>query len=168
MGSNLHRKNREGIIKAFSSSEFFQQGLLVFAGEPLSEKYKTLINELSIGNKVLDLGRIEFFELNILYSSAECFLFPSYSEGFGWPVIEAQASGCAVICSNQESLSEVGSVGTYAIDPSNIESIKKAIDKVCFDEKLLNSLRAEGQRNLERFSRNNMRDSYKTIFRCFK
>jgi glycosyltransferase involved in cell wall biosynthesis len=62
-----------------------------------------------------------------LYSSCEAFIFPSYSEGFGWPVIEAQACGAPVIASNIEPMPEVSGGAALYADPSDPEAFAEAL-----------------------------------------
>lgn len=64
-------------------------------------------------SKVGQDGQVQFFQnlpgrvLQAAYSYASAFLFPSLAEGFGWPLIEAQACGCPVITTNEPPMSEV-------------------------------------------------------------
>jgi len=54
--------------------------------------------------------------INNAYSGALCLLFPSLDEGFGWPIIEAMASGCPVITTNRSPMNEVGGNAAFYID----------------------------------------------------
>jgi glycosyltransferase involved in cell wall biosynthesis len=60
--------------------------------------------------------------INSAYSGASCLLFPSLDEGFGWPIIEAMASGCLVITTNKAPMNEIGGVVAYYINKKPAET----------------------------------------------
>lgn len=65
------------------------------------------------------LGAVSADELEALYSLAGALVFPSLAEGFGWPIAEAQACGCAVFASDRPPLTEVGGEGAAYFDPAD-------------------------------------------------
>lgn len=84
------------------------------------------------------LGFVTDEELRALYKEAVVLLFPSLYEGFGLPVVEAMASSCPVITSQEGSLAEVGGNAVYYVDPYSVESISDGIRDV-FDSKSVQS-----------------------------
>jgi glycosyltransferase involved in cell wall biosynthesis len=84
-------------------------------------------------------------------------LFPSIEEGFGWPILEAQACGCPVITNRRPPMSEVAGKGAILIDPSDIEASASTILLGLKDRE---RLRAEGFRNLERFDPEAIAEQY--------
>ena len=108
VGSNLRRKNREGLVRSFSLTKNDWNGQLVLAGDPLHDDLRSLGEDLSILDRIVEVTNPDSMLLEALYSSAVALVYPSRFEGFGWPIIEAQACGCPVICSNREPLPEVG------------------------------------------------------------
>ena len=112
VGSNLLRKNREGVLRIFARGKDQWNGLLVFAGEPLSDTLRALARQLGVHDRIVEVPNAPGEILEALYNCATALLFPSRFEGFGWPIAEANACGCPVICSAQEPMSEVaGSAG---------------------------------------------------------
>jgi glycosyltransferase involved in cell wall biosynthesis len=107
VGSNLRRKNRDGVLRIISRVKDTWNGRIVFAGEPLSRELRRLANELEIVDRVVEVPGPDDETLEALYNTALALLYPSRFEGFGWPIIEAQACGCPVICSNSGPLPEV-------------------------------------------------------------
>jgi glycosyltransferase involved in cell wall biosynthesis len=107
VGSNLHRKNREGILRIFARCMGQWNGSLVFAGEPLSDALRSLARQLGVLDWVVEVPNATSELLEALYNCATVLLFPSTFEGFGWPIAEAHACGCPVICTDREPMTEV-------------------------------------------------------------
>jgi glycosyltransferase involved in cell wall biosynthesis len=104
------------------------------------------------GGNVRELGHIREEDLPALYSAATAFVFPSLSEGFGLPVIEAMACGTPVVTSNICSLPEVAGGDALLVDPCSVESIASAMLKLATDDALAASLSVRGQERAARFT----------------
>ena len=63
------------------------------------------------------IGFVDEEDKPVLYRNAEAFVFPSRQEGFGFPVLEAMASGTPVVTTNSSSLPEVVGEAGFAVDP---------------------------------------------------
>lgn len=107
VGSNLRRKNREGVLRIFARCQEQWNGLLVFAGEPLSPELRSLGRELGVLDRVVEIPNPDSAVLEALYNCAIALVFPSTFEGFGWPIAEAHACGCPVLCVDREPMTEV-------------------------------------------------------------
>jgi glycosyltransferase involved in cell wall biosynthesis len=107
VGSNLRRKNREGVLRIFARCQDNWKGLMVFAGEPLSDSLRSLAQELGVAGRIMEIPDAGSELLEALYNCATALLFPSTFEGFGWPIAEAHACGCPVLCADREPMSEV-------------------------------------------------------------
>jgi glycosyltransferase involved in cell wall biosynthesis len=105
--------------------------------------------------------------LAALYSGAELLLFPSLEEGFGWPIIEAQACGCPVITTGKAPMTEVGGeAACYLADPTDAEAGAVAVEKVLVqDEVVRASVVRAGMENAARFSTERMIREYMAIYR---
>ena len=114
VGSNLRRKNREGVLRIFARCKEQWNGLLVFAGEPLSDSLRSLGQELGITDRIVEVPNTESRILEALYNCATALLFPSTFEGFGWPIAEAHACGCPVLCVDREPMTDVAGVAVLA------------------------------------------------------
>ena len=115
VGSNLRMKNREGVLRIFALTKNEWDGQLVFAGLGLTPELRSLGEMLGVLDRVVEVAGPDNDLLEALYSSAFALLYPSRFEGFGWPIIEAQACGCPVLCANREPMSEIG--GDAALTP---------------------------------------------------
>ncbi len=90
-------------------------------------------------------------ELPLLYASARLLAYPSLYEGFGLPVLEAQACGLPVVTSDISSLPEVGGMAAAYINPTSIKDMQKTIRKVFYDESLRKEMIKEGYQNVKKF-----------------
>ena len=98
-------------------------------------------------------GRVADAELAGLYAAARATVYVPYFEGFGIPIVEAQASGCPVLTSNLSSMPEVaGPGGALLVDPHSIESIAVGLARLWHEAALRQALVARGHENLSRFS----------------
>ncbi|HSP45930.1 MAG TPA: glycosyltransferase [Chthoniobacterales bacterium] len=107
VGSNLRRNNREGVLRIFARCQERWSGALVFAGDALSPALRSLGEQLGISNRIIELTNPDNESLEALYNCATALLFPSTFEGFGWPIAEAHACGCPVLCVEREPMTEV-------------------------------------------------------------
>ena len=107
VGSNLTRKNREGVLRIFARCKGEWNGSLVFAGDALSPSLRSLGRKLGISDRIVEVPNADSELLEALYNCATALLFPSTFEGFGWPIAEAHACGCPVLCADREPMSEV-------------------------------------------------------------
>ncbi|WP_303813668.1 glycosyltransferase family 1 protein [Selenomonas ruminantium] len=133
-GSLEKRKNVLRVIKAYEQlpeqiRENHQLVLFGFRGYEGSDIEKYL-QENGQGLDIVVLDFVSDKEKNTLYQNCECFVFPSTSEGFGIPVLEAYANHALVITSNTTSLPEVAGDAAVLVDPYNIEEISQALQEV--------------------------------------
>lgn len=98
----------------------------------------------SLPELVLMPGRIATEDLPVLYKMAECYVLPSFYEGFGMPVIESMACGTPNLLSSRGALPEVGSDAAVYFDPSDPEAISRVILRVLEDPSQIAVMRAAG------------------------
>ncbi len=91
-------------------------------------------------------------ELKWLYENAEAYVFPSLSEGFGLPGLEAMAHGCPVISSSATCLPEVYGDAAEFFDPKDVNDMAKTIDNVLTNKKLRISLARKGKNQIKNYS----------------
>ena len=163
VGSNLRRKNREGIIRSFCKTRNKWQGLLVFAGQPLTPALRELVESCGLNERVVEVINPSNRQLEALYNSAHAFFFPSRHEGFGWPIIEAQASGCPVICSMSEPFKEVAGDAAMTREVDDEEGFAEDILNLQNHE-LREDIIQKGLENVKRFTANKMVLAYHLIY----
>jgi len=164
VGSNLPRKNRDGVLRIFARNKDKWNARLVFAGDPLDSEQVCLAKRLEIVDRIVEIKDASNQILEALYSSAIALVYPSLSEGFGWPIIESQACGCPVVCSNIAPMPETaGDAGLFhdATDETgfavDLLRLNDPIDRATWSEKSL--------RNAERFSTEKMISRYVEVYR---
>jgi glycosyltransferase involved in cell wall biosynthesis len=164
VGSNLTRKNREGVLRIFARSKENWNGSLVFAGDSLSPSLQALSAELGVSDRIVEVPNADSALLEALYNCATALLFPSTFEGFGWPIAEAQACGCPVLCVDREPMSEVaGDAGL--LHPAEDEEGFAADLLRLADPAERARWSARALKNAERFSTARMIDEYNKLYR---
>jgi glycosyltransferase involved in cell wall biosynthesis len=96
---------------------------LVRAGRSLVGEERNLAERIGVLDAVDELGGVPDGDLPALYNAVDLLLFPSLYEGFGWPPLEAMASGTPVVCSRAGSLDEVVGNAALTADPEDIEML---------------------------------------------
>lgn len=163
VGSNLRRKNRDGVLRIFARAAGRWSGKLVLAGEPPNEDLLTLARALDIIDRIVVVEKPQAPLLEALYNSATALVFPSRFEGFGWPIIEAQACGCPVICSNAAPLPEVVGDGGIVCPLDDEEAFASAILRLLEPQEREHWVR-KGLSNAAEFSTDRMIEGYLDIY----
>lgn len=137
VGTLEPRKNLRMSISAFE----------IFAKHPLIKSLNKPVQMIIVGKKgwgselkpvknVKFLGIVDKIDLPGLYSGAKIFIYPSFYEGFGLPVLEAFASGCPVITSKRGSLMEISQDVAVFVDPDDLNDISIKLVKLFIDREL--------------------------------
>ncbi len=137
VGGDQWYKNRLGVLQIYGCFRQLNDGsdvALVMAGAPPSAELLNCARRLDTGTSIVWLGRVNDDELEALYNNAECLLFPSLAEGFGWPVIEALACGCPVMTSNRAPMTEIGAEACVYIDPEDVDSAAGRLSVLLADQ----------------------------------
>lgn len=157
IGTIEPRKNIEGILQAFEDfcleNNIIDLDLIIAGKNGWNNKYiYKILNNSKIKDKVKILNYVTEDEKINLYKNAKIFIFPSFYEGFGIPIIEAQSFGIPVVTSNNSSLTEIVLNSAICINPYNINEIKEAIKNLYFDQELYKYYKELGIKNSERFT----------------
>ena len=164
VGSGLARKNRAGVLRALALARRDWPGRAVFAGEPLTDSERAVARELNLpADAVREISHPDHDDLAALYSRAHAMVFPSFCEGYGWPVLEAQACGCPVICSNVTSLPEVAGDAGLLLAPEDYPGYADAILLLMTFAARMKRI-AAGLANAARFSEARMFDAYANLY----
>ncbi len=167
VGTRERRKNLMGLVDVFArvASEAPDHSLVLVGARPWAEgrpvygsgawtgrELEDALAARDLDDRVSVLGQVRNDVLAVLYSAADVFVFPSLFEGFGLPVLEAMACGCAVVASNRSALPEVvGDAGLLA-DPDDHDGFADTVLGVLKDPRLRSRLVAAGRERAGAFS----------------
>lgn len=147
VGQNNFYKNVEGLIKAIA---LLKKELLFVKVGPISRRHLGLLKRLKVD--FVQFSDLPEEELVQVYNAADLLVYPSWHEGFGFPVLEAMACGCPVVCSNRGSLPEVASGAAVMVSPDDISGIAGVIEKILESKDLKQELREKGIEQSRAFS----------------
>ena len=159
VGSDHERKNRRMLIDMVAALGNKWNGKIYYAGQGADEKLLSYAESLGLRERVVSVVGPDHATLLALYSGCEAFIWPSFSEGFGWPLIEAQACGAPVIASNIEPMPEVSNGTALHADPTKPDEFANAFLKLQ-DATIRTDLIRRGLENIERFRPSRMIDAY--------
>ena len=164
VGSSHKRKNREALLLSVSKIKSAWPGKIVFAGEPLTEVERALAQSLGLTERVREISRPDDATLNALYAAAHALVFVSRAEGFGWPIIEAQAAECPLICSDRTSVPEIAGKDALTHPPDDYEGIAADIQRLQ-DATFREHVVAQGRENALKYTVERLMRGYEDIYR---
>ena len=148
------RKNHRVVLEAASLIPTPLEGrTLLLAGSPTHAfgSYERTAKSHGVSGRVLCPGRLSQRDLQVLYSFADLFIFPSLYEGFGMPVLEAMACGAPVITSKTTALGEVAGDAAMLVDPHDARQIADSMREVLGNDSLRASLKAKGFQHVKQY-----------------
>ncbi len=156
VGSLNERKNFLGVLKAFELLNTNNYKLIIvgnfFDTYKLSKEVQENLQKARNNTNIEFMHGVSNDELVKIYNESKLFLFPSFYEGFGLPVLEAMSCGTPVICSNTSSLPEVGGDAVVYCNPNDTNDIKNKIEVVLNDENLQKEMINKGLERAKLFS----------------
>lgn len=165
VGWDMPRKNRRKVLESFIALQEraatagtrapVQQ--LVYVGPELRPEMEALARAHGVADRVRTVQNVSHEDLRALYAGATALLFPSLQEGFGWPLIEAQACGCPVFTSDLPPMNEIGGPGAVYVDPNDAAAIAQAIETAA---PRLEEMRRLGLVNASHYSAAQMASNY--------
>ena len=164
VGGNHWYKNRLGVLRIFSHLQKLgveQRLKLVMVGHPWTDEMRRFVAEHGMSDVTVELTGVVNEDLRALYSTASMMLFPSLQEGFGWPILEAQACGCPVLTSARAPMDEVGGDAAIYVDPENTVAAAIAL-KRAFES--APGMRESSLQNAARFRESVTIDGYLSVY----
>ena len=151
VGTIQTRKNVTNIILALKRLPGFR--LVLAGGDGFgADRIHSLMEREGVAGRIFVLGHTPREALRLLYSTAAALVFPSFEEGFGFPVLEAMSYGLPVITSNCSAMPEVAGEAALYVDPRNVSEISEAMRRLAEDPTLAADLRQRGKQQAGLFS----------------
>lgn len=165
VGSIERRKNLMQVVKAMTLMED-QDIVLVAVGKrtPYTDEVEQFVKEHNLSRRVLLKSNVAFADLPAVYQMASLFVYPSFFEGFGIPIIEAIHSGLPVIAATGSCLEEAGGPSSIYVDPCDEAGLASQITKVLSTPELVERMRAEGKKYVARFADETIADELMQIY----
>jgi len=157
VGDLQPRKNHIGLITAFAGLMAAHPRLphhLVLTGQNtwFTPKVRAAAQASGLASRIHFTGFVADSDLVHLYNACQCFVFPSFYEGFGLPILEAMACGRAVACSGTSAMPEVADGAGLLFDPRNPASISRAMADVLLDADLRERMERRGLQRAGHFN----------------
>jgi len=166
-GSAFPHKNLGRLVRAFcllKEQHPDQKLVLVGKREYHSKQLEKWASTLGCFDDIIFTGFIPDQELKWYYENARAYVFPSLSEGFGLPGLEAMVHGCPVVSSDATCLPEVHGDAAIYFSPTDVQEMAAKIDEVISSEPLRKKLITKGYENAKRFSWRRMTTQTVQIF----
>jgi len=157
-------KNFDRLASAFSIIRSKYPDLkLVCTSNSFSKDEIRLFAELNISKNILHASANEIQMAN-LYSNAEFFIYPSFSEGFGMPILEAMSYGCPTLIANSSCFPEIAGESSLYFDPFDVESIASKMVEILENNELRNSKVESGYALCKSFSWEKSVEGHKKVY----
>ncbi|MBN1871713.1 MAG: glycosyltransferase family 4 protein [Candidatus Omnitrophica bacterium] len=167
VGKNFWYKNRLGLLEIFRYMIQSDRSLhlnLVLVGSLITEEARRFVKSHNLEKRIFEIGLVKSEQLRVLYSTAGALLYPSLKEGFGWPIIEAQACGCPVFTTKRPPMTEIGGDAAVYVDPAKPEAAARTIMEYISDSEKIAKMRESGFLNVKRFSIDKMIRQYIDLY----
>ena len=155
VGNPKPHKNLDNVVKAFGRAlqmrQFSADLVCVGNREGSDFKLRQRAEQLGIAERVRLVGYVPDEALPALYQGAKLFVYPTLYEGFGLPVVEAMASGTAVLTSNTSALKEIAEGYGHLVDPLDVEEIATSIAHCMADDEHRRTLARLGRKRADEF-----------------
>jgi glycosyltransferase involved in cell wall biosynthesis len=156
VGNLKPHKNLGLLLKAFSQlcTRKVRDMQLLIVGDDSQWKMPLVkeCRDLGLNGRVIFVSKVRYELLLRIYAAAELLVMPSLEEGFGFPVLEAMASGTPVVCARASALPEVAGDAVEYFDPYRVDNLVDAIARVFDSPSLQASLRHKGLDRARRFT----------------
>jgi glycosyltransferase involved in cell wall biosynthesis len=152
VGTIIERKNQASLVAAFHKLNLSNYELILVGGHSkYQDQIEKYIKENSIQN-VKILNKVSFQDLPAIYQGSELFVYPSFFEGFGIPIVEALHSGVPVVAATGSCLEEAGGGGALYANPLDMNDLADKILQVLVNRDLKTQMIEAGQKHIQQFS----------------
>lgn len=154
-------KANKNIVKSLEAISEINCNVSIIGSLSASQEKK--LDELNIDYQ--NYFNLSFDEVVRLYKDADLLLFPSTYEGFGMPIIEAQATGLPVITSDLQPMNDVAGKGALLVNPFNTHDIADAVNKIISNKNLRDKLITNGLENVKQYRSKAVAEKYYNLYK---
>lgn len=170
VGTIEPRKNLTTVLKIFRSlkkQKSYQDLQLVLVGGKgwKSEAFFRFLERHKNLEDIFLTGYVPLKEMPLFYKNAECFIYLSFYEGFGLPVLEAMKIGCPVVSSNLSSIPEIAADAALLVNPDEEEEARLAIEQILNDNVLREELIQRGLKRGKYFTWQRVAQKHYTFYK---
>ena len=152
VGTIEERKNLKLAVQALKEVNEAYKLVIIGKQTPYFKTVEQEIEKLGLKNRILFLKNIPFADLPGIYQMANVFVYPSFYEGFGIPIIEALYSGIPVVAATGSCLEEAGGPNSLYVSPNDSEALATAINKILNDSELQKEMKEKGLEFVQKFN----------------
>jgi glycosyltransferase involved in cell wall biosynthesis len=164
VGTIETRKNLLTLVKALENVSAEYKLLVVGKDTAYKEKVLNEIDKLFLKDRVIFLQDVPFTELPAIYQMASVFVYPSFYEGFGIPIIEALYSRIPVIAATGSCLEEAGGPESLYINPEDHGELARTINTVLEDAQLQTWMKQKGLAYVQRFNTDRIANDMMNVY----
>ena len=164
VGTIIERKNQASLVAAFYKLNLSNYELVLVGGHSeYQNEIEKYIKENNIKN-VKILNKVPFQDLPAIYQGSELFVYPSFFEGFGIPIIEALHSGIPVVAATGSCLEEAGGEGALYANSLDVNDLADKILRVLVDKDLRKQLIEAGRKHVKQFSAERIAGKFNELY----
>jgi glycosyltransferase involved in cell wall biosynthesis len=155
VGNQSPHKNHFRAVQAFAAAAQVRPDLklvMVRRFVRRDRQLRALLDRSELRSRIVLMDHVKRGVLRALFHKASVFLFPSWIEGFGLPILEAMAAGCPVITSDRSAPVEVAADAALKVSPFDVQALSEAVLEVLEDSGLRGQLIERGRRRAREFS----------------
>ncbi|MDO7745041.1 MAG: glycosyltransferase family 4 protein, partial [Pedobacter sp.] len=152
VGTIEPRKNLLLLVQAMENVQPDHQLVVVGKSKSYAQLVRSEIKKLGLEDRVIFLKDIPFTDLPAIYQMASVFVYPSFYEGFGIPIIEALYGNIPVVAATGSCLEEAGGQGSIYIDPKNAVALANAINSILSRPELAKEMKEKGLAYVQQFN----------------
>ncbi|MFP4380989.1 MAG: glycosyltransferase family 4 protein [Candidatus Sumerlaeia bacterium] len=157
----VFKKALQAHINKLEGMEF----VLALSHDRNTARIRKLVHEEGMDKQVRFVGPVTEEEKRVLYARATLLFFASKGEGFGFPIVEAQAAGLPVLGSNDASMPEIAGNSAMLVPPNDEHRLEESLAQLLLDEQLRKDYAEKGRKNAERFSWTKTADEVLQIYK---
>jgi len=152
VGTVEPRKNLLLIVQALQNVEADYKLVVVGKRKAYADEVDAEIKKLGLADRIIFLKDIPFTDLPAIYQMASVFVYPSFYEGFGIPIIEALYGGIPVVAATGSCLEEAGGPDSIYVNPTDANALTNAINSIIVNPALADEMKEKGLTFVQKFN----------------